>query len=125
MLWAASFVTGVVVCIAGALFEWSRRAVHKTAGIGDQPPLRLPGLSSLLVGSGDWQQRVLIVTAHPDDECMFFSPSVALLTRRNADIFILCLSTGQCTEPTSIPDSNLGTICGDGIDRDARHTSQP
>jgi N-acetylglucosaminylphosphatidylinositol deacetylase len=40
--------------------------------------------------------RVLLVTAHPDDECMFFGPSlVALKKRKNCRIFVLCMSRGE------------------------------
>lgn len=38
--------------------------------------------------------RVLLVTAHPDDECMFFSPVLLKLTQSHADVHLLCLSTG-------------------------------
>lgn len=40
--------------------------------------------------------RVLLVTAHPDDECMFFGPTIiALKKRSNCRIFLLCLSSGR------------------------------
>lgn len=41
-------------------------------------------------------KRVLIVTAHPDDECMFFGPTILSLTRRqpNCQVYLLCLSKG-------------------------------
>lgn len=60
--------------------------------------------------------RVLLVTAHPDDECMFFAPSLicrcflitiislllilnclitALGKKRDCRIFVLCLSRGE------------------------------
>ncbi len=38
--------------------------------------------------------EVLLVTAHPDDECMFFAPTI-LAFRENANaVFLLCLSQG-------------------------------
>ena len=37
--------------------------------------------------------RILIITAHPDDECMFFTPTITSLRRQNL-VQILCLSTG-------------------------------
>ena len=40
-------------------------------------------------------KRVLLVTAHPDDECMFFGPTIAHLIREGHEVFILCLSTGR------------------------------
>jgi len=40
--------------------------------------------------------RVLFVTAHPDDECMFFAPTILALTRCGQyDVFLLCLSSGD------------------------------
>jgi N-acetylglucosaminylphosphatidylinositol deacetylase len=64
----------------------------------------------------DWairkHKRVLVVTAHPDDEAMFFVPLISSLTRKNyyagklfktarvrqnvnKEVFVLCLSTGD------------------------------
>lgn len=40
------------------------------------------------------EKNVLVVTAHPDDECMFFSPAILNL-RRCSTINLLCLSTGK------------------------------
>lgn len=39
--------------------------------------------------------RALLVTAHPDDESMFFGPTILELRRRNCRIFLLCLSEGN------------------------------
>lgn len=38
---------------------------------------------------------VLIVTAHPDDECMFFSPVILALTKWKVPVDLLCLSCGD------------------------------
>lgn len=54
------------------------------------------------VGHAAWQLpgppgRLLLVTAHPDDEVMFFGPLVYWLTRSKAsEIYLLCLSMGTC-----------------------------
>lgn len=40
--------------------------------------------------------RVLLVTAHPDDECMFFTPTLSSLAAAGAELWLLCLSTGEC-----------------------------
>ncbi|XP_026184105.1 N-acetylglucosaminyl-phosphatidylinositol de-N-acetylase [Mastacembelus armatus] len=37
----------------------------------------------------------LIVTAHPDDECMFFAPAIIRLVESNASVHLLCLSEGN------------------------------
>lgn len=40
-------------------------------------------------------KRVLLVIAHPDDECMFFGPTILNFTKKNdAVVYLLCLSTG-------------------------------
>lgn len=40
-------------------------------------------------------RRVLLVTAHPDDECMFFGPVIMKLQQERCQIYLLCLSTGD------------------------------
>ncbi|XP_053187002.1 N-acetylglucosaminyl-phosphatidylinositol de-N-acetylase [Scomber japonicus] len=37
----------------------------------------------------------LLVTAHPDDECMFFAPTVIRLLELKARVHVLCLSEGN------------------------------
>ena len=39
------------------------------------------------------RKRILLVTAHPDDECMFFSPTLVHLSK-TAQVHLLCLSSG-------------------------------
>ncbi|XP_029924385.1 N-acetylglucosaminyl-phosphatidylinositol de-N-acetylase [Myripristis murdjan] len=45
--------------------------------------------------TNDVDVRAVIVTAHPDDECMFFSPAVLRLVELNACVHLLCLSQGN------------------------------
>lgn len=41
-------------------------------------------------------RRVLLVTAHPDDESMFFGPTIlSLIRRKDCKIYLLCLSNGK------------------------------
>lgn len=40
-------------------------------------------------------RRVLLVTAHPDDEAMFFGPTILGLLAAGADLYLLCLSSGN------------------------------
>lgn len=41
-------------------------------------------------------KRALIITAHPDDECMFFGPTILSLTKqKNCMVYLLCLSNGM------------------------------
>ena len=39
--------------------------------------------------------RVLLLTAHPDDECMFFAPTLVSLVQNSVALFSLCLSAGK------------------------------
>ncbi|KAJ7785658.1 carbohydrate esterase family 14 protein [Mycena metata] len=55
--------------------------------------------------SAGHKERILLLTAHPDDETFFFSPTLTALshtpilpmhqTRELGDLFIVCLSTGN------------------------------
>ena len=45
-----------------------------------------------LAGKG---QRALLLTAHPDDECMFFAPTILSLIRNSVTLYSLCLSVGE------------------------------
>lgn len=40
-------------------------------------------------------KEALLVIAHPDDECMFFAPTIIGLQERGIKVNILCLSTGE------------------------------
>ncbi|CAJ0963955.1 unnamed protein product, partial [Mesorhabditis belari] len=39
--------------------------------------------------------KVLLVIAHPDDETMFFAPTITELTKQGHRVFLLCTSTGD------------------------------
>ena len=45
--------------------------------------------------------RVLLVTAHPDDETIFFAPVATSLHSRGLEVFLLCLTNGACAHRTS------------------------
>lgn len=76
----------IFVCINALLYylvHWYRNGKSKFRLLR---PTKLPEKIS----------RVLIVIAHPDDECMFFGPTlIALRKRKNCTIFVLCLSQGK------------------------------
>ncbi|KAL1140026.1 hypothetical protein AAG570_007003 [Ranatra chinensis] len=46
------------------------------------------------VAPGNWK-RVLLVIAHPDDECMFFGPTLVEVVRRGGKVYVVCLSSGE------------------------------
>ena len=59
--------------------------------------------AELILGK-DETARVLLLTAHPDDECLFFAPTVSSLlaqpsapdaSGRTVELYSLCLSTGD------------------------------
>lgn len=40
--------------------------------------------------------RVLLITAHPDDECMFFGPAIQRLSKiKDIQLYLMCLSIGN------------------------------
>ncbi|XP_022741935.1 probable N-acetylglucosaminyl-phosphatidylinositol de-N-acetylase isoform X3 [Durio zibethinus] len=41
------------------------------------------------------RRNVLLVVAHPDDESMFFSPTISYLTSRGHNLYLLCLSVEE------------------------------
>jgi N-acetylglucosaminylphosphatidylinositol deacetylase len=70
----------VAVLACGLLWVWD------SAGRMETP--RQAGL--LEVGS-----RALLVIAHPDDEAMFFAPTVLGLVRLKHQVSLLCFSAGR------------------------------
>ncbi|XP_012534930.1 N-acetylglucosaminyl-phosphatidylinositol de-N-acetylase [Monomorium pharaonis] len=79
--------------------------------------------------------RLLLVTAHPDDEVMFFGPLVYWVTRsKTSEIYLLCLSMGgdrrridelwECTKVLGIPEANV-TIIMSGELPDDQHVQWP
>lgn len=57
--------------------------------------------------SGMNPPKILIVTAHPDDESVFFSPLLKLLRSLNYSIHLLCLSNGNFAGLGSIRETEL------------------
>jgi len=53
--------------------------------------------------------RVLLVTAHPDDEVMFFGPTILSLLRSQCQVFLLVLSPGR--EPGHTRKRELYASC--------------
>lgn len=54
-------------------------------------------MNVLTSGETNCEVRALVVTAHPDDECMFFAPTIIRLVELNASVHLLCLSEGTVT----------------------------
>lgn len=51
----------------------------------------------LVAWTGLRDPKVLVLTAHPDDECMFFAPAIIAMRAENISVSALCLSTGNAT----------------------------
>ncbi|KAJ4896123.1 N-acetylglucosaminylphosphatidylinositol de-N-acetylase family protein [Raphanus sativus] len=62
-------------------------------------------------GETHHKKNVLFVIAHPDDESMFFSPTINYLTANAYNIHILCLSTGNADGMGSIRKEELHQAC--------------
>ncbi|XP_049879163.1 N-acetylglucosaminyl-phosphatidylinositol de-N-acetylase [Pectinophora gossypiella] len=56
-------------------------------------------------------KRVLMVVAHPDDECMFFGPTIFRLCEQGADVHVLCLTNGNYEGKGQIRRSELWDAC--------------
>ncbi|XP_028780591.1 probable N-acetylglucosaminyl-phosphatidylinositol de-N-acetylase isoform X2 [Neltuma alba] len=57
------------------------------------------------------KRNVLIVIAHPDDESMFFTPTINYLISRGHYIYILCLSIGDADNRGRIRKRELFQAC--------------
>lgn len=98
LLWGASLAIALVSVLVVLLARWT----------GGKRSLKVDG-----------QGRVLLITAHPDDECMFFAPAIITLTQANVEIFLLCLSEGHFYNTVNIymqwnshsPGGACGFIC--------------
>lgn len=57
------------------------------------------------------KNNVLLVIAHPDDESMFFAPTVLFLALEGHSIHVLCLSTGNAEGKGNIRKEELYRAC--------------
>jgi N-acetylglucosaminylphosphatidylinositol deacetylase len=57
-------------------------------------------------------KRVLLLIAHPDDEAMFFAPTLLALTRpeNGNHVKILCLSNGKHLEPDLVQQRLISRV---------------
>ncbi|KAI9384291.1 hypothetical protein POPTR_012G041700v4 [Populus trichocarpa] len=84
MGWSFVVVSLIVLWIASlwkVLFSSSSTSSSKTSFLSDDRALS--------------KRNVLLVVAHPDDESMFFSPTINYLISRGHNLYILCFSIGN------------------------------
>ena len=51
------------------------------------------------LGIGEQAGPILVVTAHPDDESLFFGPTITALRNAQQEVFLLCMTTGKSLSP--------------------------
>lgn len=62
--------------------------------------------------SGSQQKRdTLLIIAHPDDEVMFFTPTVKCLISNGCKVRVLCLSNGNTDNLGKIRETELEKVC--------------
>ncbi|KAM9384953.1 N-acetylglucosaminyl-phosphatidylinositol de-N-acetylase [Pholidichthys leucotaenia] len=61
--------------------------------------------------SEDGEVRAVVVTAHPDDECMFFAPTLIRLVELKASVHLLCLSEGNYYNQGALRRQELINSC--------------
>lgn len=85
----ASLVLGLVIALSVLICSKKRRTAKQLSGV----------------------LRMLVVTAHPDDESMFFGPLIINEVERNTDVYLLCLSTGDYYKEGSKRKAELLNAC--------------
>lgn len=55
--------------------------------------------------------KILLVIAHPDDESMFFLPTLLALRRAHLALYLLCLSTGNAYGKGCVRSKELLNVC--------------
>ncbi|XP_012288019.1 N-acetylglucosaminyl-phosphatidylinositol de-N-acetylase [Orussus abietinus] len=75
--------------------------------------------------------RILLVTAHPDDEVMFFGPFLySVIKQKASEIYLLCLTIGgnkqrkeelwNCANVLGIPESNITILMDTDLPDDSK-----
>ncbi len=64
-----------------------------------------------LIKQLELQKETLLITAHPDDEIMFFTPTITYLLKNNCKIRILCLSNGNYSGEGKLREKELDDLC--------------
>ena len=57
------------------------------------------------------QKETLIIIAHPDDEVMFFLPTIRFLLKNNVKVHIMCLSNGNFNGLGVVREEEFENVC--------------
>ncbi|XP_021911508.1 N-acetylglucosaminyl-phosphatidylinositol de-N-acetylase [Carica papaya] len=57
------------------------------------------------------KKNILLIVAHPDDESMFFSPTINYLTSRGHNLHVLCLSIGNADGKGNVRKDEFYQAC--------------
>ncbi|XP_069459540.1 N-acetylglucosaminyl-phosphatidylinositol de-N-acetylase isoform X1 [Ovis canadensis] len=91
-----------LLCLAAAVLVWGVLWVW-----GSWQRVTRPEQAGLPGGGS----RTLLVTAHPDDEAMFFAPTILGLARLRHQLFLLCFSAGNYYNQGEIRKKELLQSC--------------
>ncbi|XP_078047558.1 phosphatidylinositol glycan anchor biosynthesis class L [Augochlora pura] len=101
--WQLLIAVAAYLCVCICLYSILKKVSHRA--------WQLPGPPA----------RILLVTAHPDDEVMFFGPLLYWVTKSKAsELYLLCLTTGghkkrktelwDCIKLLGIPEANVTIV---------------
>jgi len=57
------------------------------------------------------KERVALIIAHPDDEVMFFAPTVLNIIKSNRELYIICMTNGNYENQGKIREKELLQSC--------------
>ncbi|XP_072496155.1 N-acetylglucosaminyl-phosphatidylinositol de-N-acetylase isoform X5 [Notamacropus eugenii] len=81
------------------LWAWAWSCSGRTRGVGGEP------------GRVGARSRALLLIAHPDDEAMFFAPTLLGLTRLRYRVSLLCFSAGNYYNQGAVRKRELLQSC--------------
>lgn len=84
------------------------RIFSLSSSIPANPPFLL---NSTETGGGGRKRNVLLVVAHPDDESMFFAPTIVYLTSNGHNLHILCICNGNAEGKGNTRTEELYRAC--------------
>ncbi|XP_075374446.1 N-acetylglucosaminyl-phosphatidylinositol de-N-acetylase isoform X2 [Mycteria americana] len=103
--WGLAALALLLALLLGLLLGGARRLRRRYAADGARASLR--GRAAARADG----VRLLLVTAHPDDEAMFFAPTVLGLGRAGARAAVLCCSAGNYYNQGEIRKKELEQSC--------------